>query len=45
MRRSVLTTAGADGSELISVVHEPEGPPLSVTVLLAGGVGGTRHDQ
>ena len=38
MRRSVLTLPGADGSELFAVVHEPEGPPVSVTVLLAGGV-------
>jgi pimeloyl-ACP methyl ester carboxylesterase len=38
MRRSVLSVTGADGSELIAVVHEPEGPPVSVTVLLAGGV-------
>jgi pimeloyl-ACP methyl ester carboxylesterase len=38
MRRSVLSVTGADGSELFAVVHEPEGPPVSVTVLLAGGV-------
>ena len=38
MRRSVLSVTGADGAELIAVVHEPEGPPCSVTVLLAGGV-------
>jgi pimeloyl-ACP methyl ester carboxylesterase len=38
MRRSVLTVPGADGAELFAVVHEPEGPPRSVTVLLAGGV-------
>ena len=38
MRRSVLTMTGADGAELIAVVHEPDGPPVSVTVLLAGGV-------
>jgi pimeloyl-ACP methyl ester carboxylesterase len=38
MRRSVLNVTGADGSELFAVVHEPEGPPVSVTVLLAGGV-------
>ena len=29
---------GADGAELVAVVHEPDGPPSSVTVLLAGGV-------
>jgi pimeloyl-ACP methyl ester carboxylesterase len=38
MTRSVLTIPGADGAELVAVVHEPAGPPLSVTVLLAGGV-------
>jgi pimeloyl-ACP methyl ester carboxylesterase len=38
MRRSVLTVPGPDGAELVAVVHEPEGPPRSVTVLLAGGV-------
>ena len=38
VRRSVLTLPGADGAELVAVVHEPEGPPLSVTLLLAGGV-------
>jgi pimeloyl-ACP methyl ester carboxylesterase len=38
MRRSVLTVTGADGAELVAVVHEPEGPPRSVIVLLAGGV-------
>ena len=38
MRRSVLSVPGADGAELIAVVHEPEGPAISVTVLLAGGV-------
>jgi pimeloyl-ACP methyl ester carboxylesterase len=36
--RSVLTLPGADGAELVAVVHEPEGPPISVTLLLAGGV-------
>jgi pimeloyl-ACP methyl ester carboxylesterase len=38
MTRSVLTIPGADGAELVAVVHEPAGPPLSVTILLAGGV-------
>ena len=38
MRRSVLSVPGADGAELIAVVHEPAGPPTSVTLLLAGGV-------
>jgi pimeloyl-ACP methyl ester carboxylesterase len=38
MRRSVLTVSAADGAELVAVVHEPEGPPRSVTLLLAGGV-------
>ncbi len=38
MIRSVLTIPGADGAELVAVVHEPAGPPVSVTVLLAGGV-------
>ena len=38
MTRSVLTLPGADGAELVAVVHEPAGPPVSVTVLLAGGV-------
>jgi pimeloyl-ACP methyl ester carboxylesterase len=38
MTRSVLAIPGADGAELVAVVHEPAGPPLSVTVLLAGGV-------
>ena len=38
MRRSVLTITGASGDELFAVVHEPDGPPRSVTVLLAGGV-------
>jgi pimeloyl-ACP methyl ester carboxylesterase len=38
MRRSVLTVSGDDGAELVAVVHEPEGEPRSVTVLLAGGV-------
>jgi pimeloyl-ACP methyl ester carboxylesterase len=38
MIRSVLTIPGADGSELVAVVHEPAGPPVSVTILLAGGV-------
>jgi pimeloyl-ACP methyl ester carboxylesterase len=38
VRRSVLTLPGADGAELVAVVHEPDGPPISVTVLLAGGV-------
>jgi pimeloyl-ACP methyl ester carboxylesterase len=38
VRRSVLNLAGAGGAELFAVVHEPDGPPLSVTVLLAGGV-------
>ncbi len=38
MRRSVLTVRGADGSDLVAVVHEPAGPPTSVTLLLAGGV-------
>jgi pimeloyl-ACP methyl ester carboxylesterase len=38
MTRSVLTLAGADGAELVAVVHEPVGPPRSVTLLLAGGV-------
>jgi pimeloyl-ACP methyl ester carboxylesterase len=38
MTRSVLTIPGADGAELVAVVHEPAGPPLSITILLAGGV-------
>lgn len=38
MIRRVLTVQGADGAELMAVVHEPVGPPLSVTILLAGGV-------
>ena len=38
MIRRVLTVPGADGAELMAVVHEPVGPPLSVTILLAGGV-------
>jgi pimeloyl-ACP methyl ester carboxylesterase len=38
MRRNVLTLVGADGAELVAVVHEPAGPPRSVTLLLAGGV-------
>jgi pimeloyl-ACP methyl ester carboxylesterase len=38
MIRSVLTIPGADGAELVAVVHEPAGPPVSVTILLAGGV-------
>jgi pimeloyl-ACP methyl ester carboxylesterase len=38
MRRSVLTVPAADGAELVAVVHEPDGPPCSVTLLLAGGV-------
>jgi pimeloyl-ACP methyl ester carboxylesterase len=38
MRRRVLTLPGADGAELVAVVHEPECPPTSVIVLLAGGV-------
>ena len=38
MTRRVLTIPGADGAELVAVVHEPAGPPLSVTILLAGGV-------
>lgn len=38
MTRSVLAIPGADGAELVAVVHEPAGPPLSVTILLAGGV-------
>jgi pimeloyl-ACP methyl ester carboxylesterase len=38
MIRRVLTIPAADGAELLAVVHEPEGPPLSVTILLAGGV-------
>jgi pimeloyl-ACP methyl ester carboxylesterase len=38
MIRSVLTIPGANGSELVAVVHEPAGPPVSVTILLAGGV-------
>ena len=27
MRRNVLTLVGADGAELVAVVHEPAGPP------------------
>ena len=38
MTRSVLAIPGADGAELVAVVHEPAGPPLSVMILLAGGV-------
>jgi pimeloyl-ACP methyl ester carboxylesterase len=38
MRRSVLSVRRPDGAELLAVVHEPEGPPLSVVLLLAGGV-------
>jgi pimeloyl-ACP methyl ester carboxylesterase len=38
MTRRVLTLDGADGAELVAVVHEPAGPPRSVTLLLAGGV-------
>jgi pimeloyl-ACP methyl ester carboxylesterase len=38
MTRRVVTIPGADGAELVAVVHEPAGPPLSVTILLAGGV-------
>jgi pimeloyl-ACP methyl ester carboxylesterase len=38
MRRSVLSVRSADGSDLVAVVHEPAGPPTSVTLLLAGGV-------
>ena len=29
MRRSVLTLPGADGAELVAVVHEPAGPAAS----------------
>ena len=38
MTRTVLTLPGADGAELVAVVHEPAGPPTSVIVLMAGGV-------
>ena len=38
MRRSVLTVRADEGADLVAVVHEPEGPPTSVTLLLAGGV-------
>jgi pimeloyl-ACP methyl ester carboxylesterase len=38
MRRSVLTVHSEEGAELVATVHEPEGPPVSVTLLLAGGV-------
>jgi pimeloyl-ACP methyl ester carboxylesterase len=38
MRRSVVSVSGCEGAELVAVVHEPDGRPVCVTVLLAGGV-------
>ena len=38
MTRSVVGIPGANGAELVAVVHEPDGPPRSVMILLAGGV-------